>query len=170
MNPRNTKPTLAELVLEYKGGRSNVELSRDCGGTPSDKRIHQIINKPINNFPDPETIRGLAKGLHTSEAAIIRASARSLNLEVNEDTGRDLIIDRAGELPLSSQNALRTISAELIKLNTESRANLDAAAAAEEAAQPINIADRRKAKEPTEERRAARQPKGKIGPGDLPHE
>jgi len=114
---RNTRPTLSELVTEHRGGRSNVDLSNDCGGVPSDKRIHQIINAPMRNFPDPDTIRGLAKGLRTSEATIIRASARSLSLEVDDDIARNLILDGAGELPLSSQNALRTMSAELLRLH-----------------------------------------------------
>ena len=62
MNTRNLKPTLSELIIEYRGGRSNVDLARDCGGTPSDKRLHQLVNQPMKNFPDPETIRGLARG------------------------------------------------------------------------------------------------------------
>ena len=94
-----------------------MDLSNDCGGVPSDKRIHQIINATMKNFPDPETIRGLAKGLRTSESTIIRAASRSLSLEVDDDTGSNLILDGAGNLPLSSQNALRAISAELLNLH-----------------------------------------------------
>lgn len=131
MTNRNMNPTLSELIIEYRGGRSNVALSADCEGIPSDKRIHQIIHKPINNFPDPETIRGLSRGLRTSEEAVVMAAARSLGLDVSAQNSRDLTLDRAGELPLTSQNALRTMSAELIRLNKDARAALDAAAAAE---------------------------------------
>ncbi|KRE67760.1 hypothetical protein ASG92_14100 [Arthrobacter sp. Soil736] len=70
------RPTLAQLILSRKVGRSFERLAENCGGEPAGRRLQQIANgRPMRNFPDPETITALARGLGVSEE-VIHASAR----------------------------------------------------------------------------------------------
>lgn len=72
---------LSDLITERKAGRSYEQLSKECGGTPTSKRLQQIATNDIKSFPDPETIRGLARGLKVSERAVLSAAAESLGIE-----------------------------------------------------------------------------------------
>jgi hypothetical protein len=72
--------TLAELILEAKGDRSYEHLSQACGGTPTSKRLHQIATRPMLNFPDPDTICGLAQGLGVAPVDVVLAAAESMSL------------------------------------------------------------------------------------------
>ena len=69
---------IERLILDRKGDRTYDRLSRDCGGVPSDKRLHQMATRPIRNFPDPDTIQGLARGLNVSALSVLVAIANSL--------------------------------------------------------------------------------------------
>jgi len=92
---------LRELIGLQKGDRSYEQLSKACGGQPSAKRLQQIATEQIKNFPDPDTIRALAKGLGVTESTVVLASAASLGLDVHTPTmwaallpaGTDLIPD-----------------------------------------------------------------------------
>lgn len=79
---------LAELIDTHRGGRSYPELSRACGGSPSDKRLQQLVRGEIKNFPDPPTVRALAKGLRVSQEAVLLAAAESLGLDVRSSLPR----------------------------------------------------------------------------------
>lgn len=112
--------TLAGLIANRKGTRSYDKLSKDCGGTPTAKRLHQLANIAPKNFPDPATIRGLAVGLGVTVTDIVMASARSLSLPVY--TGDDpnvLSIGGAGALPDSAKETLATVAREFIKLTSQ---------------------------------------------------
>ncbi|QXW04050.1 hypothetical protein [Rhodococcus globerulus] len=112
--------TLAGLIADRKGTRSYDKLSKDCGGTPTSKRLHQLANVAPKNFPDPDTIRGLATGLGVTVTDIVMASARSLELPVY--TGNDpnaLSIGGAGALPESAKETLTTVAREFIKLTSQ---------------------------------------------------
>ncbi|WP_368681010.1 hypothetical protein R1X32_42585 [Rhodococcus opacus] len=112
--------TLAGLIADRKGTRSYDRLSRDCGGVPTSKRLHQLATVTPKNFPDPDTIRGLAAGLGVTVTDIVMASARSLGLSVY--TGNDpsaLSIGGAGELPDSAKETLTTVAREFIKLTSQ---------------------------------------------------
>ena len=112
--------TLAGLIADRKGTRSYDKLSKDCGGTPTSKRLHQLANVAPKNFPDPDTIRGLAIGLGVTVTDIVMASARSLELPVY--TGNDpnaLSIGGAGALPESAKETLTTVAREFIKLTSQ---------------------------------------------------
>lgn len=116
----SNEPTLAGLIADRKGTRSYDRLSDDCGGTPSSGRLHQMATKPLKNFPDPESIRGMAQGLGVTVTDIVMASARSLELPVY--TGNDpsaLSIGGAGELDDSSKEALSTVAREFIRLTSQ---------------------------------------------------
>ncbi|WP_161995419.1 hypothetical protein [Rhodococcus sp. YH1] len=112
--------TLAGLIADRKGTRSYEKVSQDCGGIPTSKRLHQLATQKPKNFPDPDTIRGLAQGLGVTITDIVMASARSLGLPVY--TGNDpsaLAIGGAGDLPDSTKEVLSTVAREFIKLTSQ---------------------------------------------------
>lgn len=76
--------TLGELINTARSARgfSYERLSKACGGSPAAARLHQMENKPLKSFPDPDTIRSLARGTGFSVTEIIFAAARSLGLPV----------------------------------------------------------------------------------------
>lgn len=79
---------LSALIDVHRGGRSYAELARDCGGSPTDKRLQQLVRDPIKNFPDPATIAALARGLRVTQAVVVLAAAESLGLDVRTSTPR----------------------------------------------------------------------------------
>lgn len=96
---------LSELIDTHRGGRSYVELARDCGGAPTDKRLQQLVRKPIRNFPDPPTVMGLARGLRVSQSAVVLAAAESLGLNVGSSMPRLVELLPAGTQDLTEQQA-----------------------------------------------------------------
>lgn len=79
-----------------------------------------MATKPLKNFPDPESIRGMARGLGVTVTDIVMASARSLELPVY--TGNDpnaLSIGGAGALDDSAKEALATVAREFIRLTSQ---------------------------------------------------
>jgi hypothetical protein len=79
---------LSELIDTHRGGRSYAELTRDGGGTPSAERIRQLLHQPMKNFPDPPSVRGLAKALKVSQTVVVLAAAESLGLDVRTGSPR----------------------------------------------------------------------------------
>lgn len=75
---------LNELIRDRKGDRSYETLERDCGGTPKAARLQQIATKPLKAFPDPENIRGLARGLGVPERVVLTAAAESLGFTLTQ--------------------------------------------------------------------------------------
>ncbi|QTJ65019.1 hypothetical protein HYG77_04990 [Rhodococcus sp. ZPP] len=118
---------LAALIADRKGTRSYDRLAEDCGGTPSSGRLHQMATRPLKNFPDPDSIRGMANGLGVTVTDIVMAAARSLDLPVY--TGNDpsaLSIGGAGTLPDSAKETLTTVAREFIKLTSQHEADGEA--------------------------------------------
>ena len=121
------EPNLAALIADRKGTRSYDRLAEDCGGTPSSGRLHQMATRPLKNFPDPDSIRGMANGLGVTVTDIVMAAARSLDLPVY--TGNDpsaLSIGGAGTLPDSAKETLTTVAREFIKLTSQHEADGEA--------------------------------------------
>ena len=116
MYDRAIAPTLAELILQRKGGRSFERLSEDCGGVPAGRRLQQLStpSRPMKNFLDPETITGMARGLGVSEKDIVLASARSLGIRMDAGGPDALVIPDAGRLPEAAQIALMDMARVLI--------------------------------------------------------
>ena len=75
---------LAQLITRLANGRSLAELEAACGGVPSRSRIWQMQTKPMQAWPAPAVIHGLAKGLGVSAEAIIYAAANSLGFHLQE--------------------------------------------------------------------------------------
>lgn len=112
---------LRSLIRNLRGDRNNAELSRDCGGIPTQSRLQQISTMPIKLFPDPETIKGLARGLNVSVGEVVAACAKDLGLNVGGPDESDLLLAGARALPESSQRVLITMSRELQDLASRAK-------------------------------------------------
>ena len=110
---------LRELLANTKGDRSYEQFARDCGGTPSAKRLHQLATLPLKNFPDPPTIEGLATGMGVTVTEVVLASARSLGLRVR-DLGDVASIDPSG-LTDEQTDAVRHVVRAMRTSGQESR-------------------------------------------------
>jgi len=77
---------LSQLIATQKQGRTYAQLEVDCGGFPSSKRLQQLATQVQKNFPDPVTIKALARGLRVTEVAVVLSSAESLGLDVGRAT------------------------------------------------------------------------------------
>lgn len=108
---------LRRLISERRGDRNNNELSRDCGGIPTQSRLQQIANNAIKTFPDPDTIRGLARGLNVTVEQVIAACAADLSLPMGTPDDSALVLGGARYLPESSQQLLVNLSRELQRLS-----------------------------------------------------
>lgn len=126
MRTTNSGPNLAELILDRKGGRSFERLSEDCGGVPAGRRLQQMANgaRPMKNFPDPETITAMARGLGVSTTEVVLASARSLGVTVAAADASALVIADGGNLPPQAQEALRYLGHEMVRLHAETLAKV----------------------------------------------
>jgi hypothetical protein len=113
--------SLRVLIKNLRGERNNLELSRDCGGIPTQSRLQQISTSPIKLFPDPDTIRGLARGLNVTVGEVIGACAKDLGLNMGGPDESALVLAGARDLPESSQTVLISMSRELQHLAAASR-------------------------------------------------
>jgi hypothetical protein len=109
---------LAELIRTGKGDRSYEQLARDCGGRPTAARIHQIATGQARSFPDPPTIRGLARGLRVTEATVVLAAAEALGLDARLSGSRLETLLPAGIDNLTDEQ----VNAVLAVINTMLRA------------------------------------------------
>lgn len=113
-----SQPDLGALLAEVKEARgwSFEAMSRACGGVPTGKRLFQLINSPLKNFPDPDTIRGLQKATGASTTEIVMAAARSLGLDVAETDPDALHVPGISRAPDTSREALLRLGRELSEL------------------------------------------------------
>lgn len=107
---------LRTLIRTMRGDRNNIEISRDCGGYPTSSRIQQIATAPIKLFPDPDTIRGLARGLNVTVAEVLGACASDLGLRMGGPDESALILAGARDLPEHTQAVLIDVSREFQRL------------------------------------------------------
>lgn len=105
--------TMQRLIADLRGDRSFDRLSRDCGGVPQLNRLHRMATKELRGFPEPETIRGLSRGLNVSATRIVMACARSLGLNVLDSDPDELVLQGAGALPQESKDLLMSMSRQL---------------------------------------------------------
>lgn len=114
--------SLRNLINSLRGDRSNLQLSKDCGGVPTQSRLQQMSTQPIKLFPDPDTIKGLARGLNISVGEVVASCARDLDLNMGGPDESALILAGARDLPESSQAILISLSRELQNLAATNRA------------------------------------------------
>lgn len=127
---------LADLIRTAKGDRSYDQLARDSGGKPSAARLQQIATIPLKNFPDPPTIRSLARGLRVTESAVVLAAAESLGLDVRVSGSRLTALLPAGVEDLTDDQ----VTAVLGVIQTMLRATSTDTAPAEIRAIPVDDA------------------------------
>lgn len=114
--------TLAHLIIHRKGTRSYERLSKDAGGYPTANRIQQLATRPLQSkFPDPDTIRGLARALGVPITEVVLAAARSVGLPVTSEEPTALTIAGAGELPEASQELILGLARQLSKMASPTR-------------------------------------------------
>lgn len=106
---------LGSLLADVKANRhwSFEAMSRACGGVPTGKRLFQLINSPLKNFPDPDTIRGLQRATGVSATEIVMAAARSLGLDVADSDPDALHIPGISNIPDSTREALLALAREV---------------------------------------------------------
>lgn len=111
-------PDLAGLIAGAKGDRSYDQISRACGGKPTPERLHQLATQPIKNFPGPDTIAALARGLDRSVTDVVAAASRSLGLDVQLGSdAMSLTLATAGRLPAAAQEAIREVTRQMLALH-----------------------------------------------------
>lgn len=150
--------TLSRLInLARRGGEVSYErLSKACGGTPTAKRLHQFENGELKNFPDPETLRALARGTGFSVTEIIMAAGRSLGLPVTDDDPDTLRIYGISQAPEKAVNLLRDLGREVAQLAAEASATPEPAAPGELTQDMLDLASHKGDRH--------------VGPHDLPYE
>lgn len=111
--------TLGELILTCKGARTYSQLAEDCGGIPTAGRIQQMATKDQNAFPDPETIKALARGLRVGTSTVIEACAVSLGVGTKRAAAPivQLLPDGAETLSPEQVNAVLAVVHAFIESN-----------------------------------------------------
>lgn len=105
------------LNTARRGGEISYDrLSKACGGTPTGKRLHQLENGPLKNFPDPETIKSLSMGTGFSVTEILFACARSLKLPVQADDPDSIRIHGLSTAPARFTELFRELGREIVSL------------------------------------------------------
>jgi hypothetical protein len=119
-----SQPDLGALLADVKAARgwSFEAMSRACGGVPTGKRLFQLINSPLKNFPDPDTIRGLQRATGASTTEIVMAAARSLGLDVTETDPDALHVPGISGASDAARQALLEIGWELSTLSAQAAA------------------------------------------------
>ncbi|MEA5454633.1 hypothetical protein SPF06_07855 [Sinomonas sp. JGH33] len=109
---------LGALLADVKAARgwSFEAMSRACGGVPTGKRLFQLVNSPLKNFPDPDTIRGLQRATGASTTEIVMAAARSLGLEVADTDPDALHVPGISHAPDPAREALLALGREVAAL------------------------------------------------------
>lgn len=112
------------LNTARRGGEVSYErLSKACGGSPTAKRLHQLENAPLKNFPDPGTIKALANGTGFGVTEIVMACARSLHLPVTSDDPDTFRIYGLSTVPSRITDLFRDLGREIVELNQKQASN-----------------------------------------------
>lgn len=114
----DTLGVLIEAARHSDGAKSlsYAALAKKCGGKPTAARLQQYVSTGLKNFPDPVSIQGLSSGLRTTTMEIILASARSLELQIDDGAKASLFINGISSLPVSAQESVKSKGRELVKL------------------------------------------------------
>jgi hypothetical protein len=111
---------LRELIAAHKRGRSYEQLARDCGGVVTSQRLQQLGTTKLKAFPTTEVLKGMARGLGASEAAVVLAVAESLGLDVTRAAPRLMELLPATASTMTERQA--SAVAEVIRSFTEQKA------------------------------------------------
>lgn len=102
---------LIELVQAHAKATSVAEIARRSGGRMTPGRIYSMLNRgEVKQFPNADTIEGLAAGMGVPVAEVVLAAARSLGIPAHtltSDRPDDLILFGAARLSDESQALIR---------------------------------------------------------------
>ncbi|WP_102160080.1 hypothetical protein [Zhihengliuella halotolerans] len=96
-------PTLEELISQHKGGRSYAQLAKDCDNQVTAGNLQRMGSQPPKTFPGPETINGLARGLHIPNTQVLHAIATSLGMHLQTNLTHRPDEDGADSTPNNEQ-------------------------------------------------------------------
>ncbi|MGP5220454.1 hypothetical protein [Arthrobacter rhombi] len=114
MTTNQTGPTLQQLVLDNKGELSYGSLADRSGGALKPRGLQKLVTTQFSSFPSPETLQGISRALGLPLREVVLAAGRSLGLRLHDANPDDLVLVGAGQLPLSSRDALRSMSREML--------------------------------------------------------
>lgn len=114
MTTNQTGPTLQQLVLDNKGDLSYGSLAERSGGTLKSRGLQKLVTTQFTSFPSPETLQGISRALGLPLREVVLAAGRSVGLRLHDANPDDLVLVGAGQLPLSSRDALRSMSREML--------------------------------------------------------
>jgi hypothetical protein len=94
--------TLAELIESRRWGRSYQRLMDESPGRkPTASRWHQLVNKPLEDFPRAVTMEHIATVLRVAPFAVARACCASLGWGTGLEPARSVeLLDRLGAYDL----------------------------------------------------------------------
>lgn len=108
--------TFGELVADHRNNRSLNQLEDDSGGVVRWNSWQQWINPSPNRarvqFPQVDTIRGMARSLGVTEREVLLALGRTLGLSLEAD--EDLVVVGAGRLPPFAKATLQSLALTLM--------------------------------------------------------
>lgn len=107
---------LRQLIAASRGGRNNAELSRDCGGVPTQSRLQQLANNPSRHSRTPTPSVDSPGGLNVTVEQVISSCAADLSLPMETPDASALVLGGARYLPESSQQILVNLSREMQRL------------------------------------------------------
>lgn len=78
---------ISKLIEQHRNGRTNEQISEDCGGLPSAARIASFTNQNQTSFPALYTIQGLAEGLGVDAEQVVFAYGATIGLWDDDESG-----------------------------------------------------------------------------------
>lgn len=103
---------LRDLILVMKGDRTYAGLEKASGGVVKAQRWNQIANGiRVTLFPEPRTIKAMARALNVGEEVVLLAFAREIGLDVGRHRNRfaDLLPPGVSKLSEKKQAAILSV-------------------------------------------------------------
>ena len=107
---------IASLIAEKRGDRSYRTLAKACGGKPTHQRLQQLAGGVVKEWMEPDSIRGLARGLNVTPKVIVLSLAESMGLEVGASSRIDNYLPAGTDALTSKQlSAIGAIVGSMIQ-------------------------------------------------------
>jgi DNA-binding XRE family transcriptional regulator len=109
------KGGLQYLIQDNKGDLSLPQLANRCNLNPlsGGRTLHKLMTGHITEFPKPETLTALSRGLRIPVMEVIRAAAISVGIDAGA-AGDDLVIPGGAKLRPKSREAVLAVAEELL--------------------------------------------------------
>lgn len=113
---------LQNTILDNKGHRSYDRLAKDCGGRVTRQGLQILATKAMKEFPAPDNLESIARGLGLPVMEVVRAAAISLGISTWTEPTDTITLEGARSLPGSSQDLIISMYRELRNLHLQARA------------------------------------------------